>query len=128
MPFGSTMAGKVVHKRVGPFSTATELRKVDGRTREARIVRAVVADLVAQLGGHPSAAQRLLIQSAAIVTLRLTLALERYQLGGETSDRLDQHVVALINAQRQVLGTLGLENVKPAAISLAQYLEGRKAD
>jgi hypothetical protein len=47
------------------FSRASVVRNVDGRTREARIVRDTTAALVEHLGGQPTAPQQLLIHASA---------------------------------------------------------------
>jgi hypothetical protein len=63
------MAGKPPRSRVGMFSRASAVRDVDGRTREARIVRDTTAALVEHLGGQPPAPQRLLIHASAMLAL-----------------------------------------------------------
>jgi hypothetical protein len=53
------------------FSRATAVRDADGRTREAKIIKQTIADLVEHVGGQPTAAERLLIDASAILILSL---------------------------------------------------------
>jgi hypothetical protein len=58
---------------VGPYSTHATLAKLDGRTKEARLVKCLRSELVAHLGGKPTIAQRLLIDQACQLQLRIAL-------------------------------------------------------
>ena len=71
------MAGGSLRSRVGVFSSRRAVRDLDGRTREAKIVNATIADLTAQVGGNPTAAQQLLIHATAVVVLRIRCALDK---------------------------------------------------
>jgi hypothetical protein len=82
------------------FSRAAAVRDADGRTREAKIIKQTVADLVEHVGGHPTAAERLLIDATAVLVLRLRCALDRYATGVGDCESLDRHVVALQNGLR----------------------------
>jgi hypothetical protein len=61
------MAGKPVRSRAGLFSRASAVRNVDGRTREARIIRETTAALVEHLGRQPRVPQQLLIHASAVL-------------------------------------------------------------
>ena len=98
------------------------MRDLDGRTREAKIVNATIADLTAQVGGSPSAAQQLLIHATAIVVLRIRCALDKYGTGKGEVESLDKHFVSLQNSLRLNLVTLGLEAAKDRPPSLERYL------
>ena len=52
----------------------TELRKRDGRTREARLERRTRASLIARVGGHPRPAQLDDIERAVRLSMRITQA------------------------------------------------------
>ena len=47
------------------------IAKLDGRTREARRLKQINADLVQHVGGTPSPPQRIMINRAAVLLLRL---------------------------------------------------------
>lgn len=49
----------------------TALGRIDGRSREAALLRRVRAELTAHVGGQPTATQASLIERAAILRLRL---------------------------------------------------------
>ena len=122
------MAGKAPRSRVGMFSRQTAIRRVDGRTREGRVIRLTIDQLVDQLGGADriTPAQALLIHSVAVATFRLRAALDAYAKGGD-AETLDKRVCTLMNTQRLGLVTLGLARVDEQPQTLAAYLEGRKA-
>jgi hypothetical protein len=107
------------------FSRATAVRDADGRTREARIIKQTVADLVEHLGGRPTAPQKLLIDASAILVLRLRVALDRYATGNGDCESLDRHVVALQNGLRANLVSLGLQRPQEQVPTLKAYLEGK---
>ena len=92
----------------------------------SKIVNATIADLTAQVGGRPTAAQALLIHAAAVVVLRIRCALDKYGAGKGEIESLDRHFVSLQNSLRLNLVTLGLEAAKDRPPSLEQYLEARR--
>ena len=53
---------------------------ISGRSREGKLLRRVEKELVAQVGGAPSFAQRLLIRRIARAVLRLELLDEKWPL------------------------------------------------
>ena len=101
------------------------MRDLDGRTREAAIVKRTIADLTAQVGGSPTAAQALLIHATAVIVLRIRCALDKYGTGADV-ESLDKHFVSLQNSLRLNLITLGLETAKDRPLSLERYLEARQ--
>jgi hypothetical protein len=107
------------------FSRATAVRDADGRTREAKIIKQTIDDLVEHVGGRPTAPQKLLIDASVILVLRLRVALDRYATGDGDCESLDRHVVALQNGLRQNLLAIGLQRPTEQAPSLKAYLEGR---
>lgn len=58
---------------VGPYSKPNTLAKLDGRRREAKLMKDTVAELTAHVGGKPSTVQRRLIHRAAVLALRLAM-------------------------------------------------------
>ena len=57
----------------GPTSRTDRLTRLDRRTTIGRVLRDTAAQLVADIGGDPSAAERLLIQNAAVKATKLHL-------------------------------------------------------
>ena len=85
---------------------------LDGRRREARRLKAITADLVAHVGGQPSAAQRYLIDRVAIDILRLELF--DVEMAAGTFSAHDGRVAhALRNSVRLALRDLGLRPAAP---------------
>lgn len=111
-------------RKIGPHSRPQAMRKLDQRTREARHLRETVAALTAHIGGQPSAVQRMLIQRAAILSLKLA------QLDAEPA--LSEHDMraysAWSNHLRLTLRELGLRPAAARPPSLAEVLAaGRPA-
>src|SRR5438105_14864700 len=111
-------AGKV--RRITPNSQPHTIAKLDGRTREAILMRRVRVELTAHCGHTPSATQRLLIERAVMLSLKVAqidaMILEGYPLTGHDN----VHALAWNNALRRTLEALG----KPAAQrtpSLSEY-------
>ena len=60
-------------RQIGPYSRPHRLAKLDGRTREAALMRDTRARLIAHVGGSPSAVELALIERAAQLTLKVVL-------------------------------------------------------
>jgi hypothetical protein len=60
-------------RQIEPSSRHERLPVTDGRSAEARFIRRVTTELLAQCGNAPSASQRLLIDSIAQLSLRINL-------------------------------------------------------
>lgn len=112
--------------RIGPGSRTDRLRKLDGRTRVARRLRAITADLVAHVGGAPSSTQRYLIDRTAIDILRLE-QLDAAMATGRCSEHDSRVAHALRNSVRLALRELGLAPQRPRAPSLSEYLASKSA-
>ncbi len=104
-------AAKTAHE-IGPYSRPLALAKLDGRTREAALMRRVRAELTAHVGGSPTFPQRLLIERCAVLSLRLAKIDEAILAGDQLTLHDNQHAIAWHNALRRSLDALGLE---PAA-------------
>lgn len=111
-------------KRLGPYSNTRRITAADYSSTAGRVLLKTTADLVAQLGGDPSPAEALLIQSAAVKSTRLYLLTERI-LNPEAADLTsDEHCLAWMNSLRHDLLALGLERrVKDVTPSLAEILK-----
>jgi hypothetical protein len=95
-------------RKIGPFSRDRSLSTLDKRTKAGRVLRSTLSDLTAHVGGDPSAAEALLIQSAALKATRLFLLSEKLVGGGEIGEDGDHHCLAWLNSMRQDLTALGL--------------------
>ena len=67
---------------IGPYCSPLALAKLDGRTREAALMRRVRAELTAHVGGHPTFPQKCLIERAAVLALRIA-QIDLKMLAGE---------------------------------------------
>ena len=113
--------------KIGPYSRPDALSKLDGRTWEAKLLRQVRADLTAQLGGSPSAAQRALIDQASWLTLHIE-QINRNTVGGKPMSEHDsRHYLAWTNALSRTLRHLGLKGVAQKQPTLPEYLAARQA-
>jgi hypothetical protein len=110
-------------RKVGPFSRDRSLSTLDKRTKAGRILRSTLADLTAHVGGDPTAAEALLIQSAALKATRLYLLSQKLLAGGEIGEDGDHLYLAWLNSMRQDLTALGLaRRVRDVTPNLADYI------
>ena len=80
---GKTKSQKHRSSGVGPFSGDRSLATFDKRTKAGRVLRQTRVDLVEHVSGHPSAAERLIIDSAALKATQLYLLSEKLLAGGD---------------------------------------------
>ena len=116
--------------KVGPFSRDRALASVDKRTKAGRVMRQTLADLRDHVGGNPSAAEALIIQSAALKATRLFLLSQRLLYAEDAAiPEGDNHCLAWLNSMRLDLQALGLaKRIRDVTPSLAQILaEHREA-
>lgn len=106
---------------VGPYSRPGSLGKLDGRSREARLMTAVRADLIAHLGGSPSPVELRLIDRAALLSLHIAL-FDRRALasGAPLSERDSRAYLAYSNSLTRLLARLGIKGAAPPPPSLAE--------
>jgi hypothetical protein len=83
------------------------------------------AELLEDLGGVASTAQRALMRRASWLEIRL----QRSEAADAEGFRLtDEHVLSWINSQRMILVALGLERRQRPGPSLQEYLKAREAE
>src|SRR5271166_3087322 len=100
-------------RRIGPSSRPITLAKLDGRTREAALMRKVRAELTTHVGPNPSVTQRFLIERAVVLSLRCA-QIDQKILAGEVLTLHDSNfALAWNNALRRTLVALGVS--EPAA-------------
>jgi hypothetical protein len=116
-------------RQIGAYSRFATLWKLDGRTKEAMFMRRVREELLAHVGGKPSVTQKLLIERATILALKVA-QIDLRILGGEPLTLHDnQHALAWFNSYRRCLVSLGIEAATAdRAPSLSEYLTGKYGD
>ncbi len=109
--------------RLGPYSSASILADLDGRSRAARLLRVVRAELTAHVGGRPSMVQQVLIGQAAALHLQISLmdakAAER---GGVMSARDSRHYLSWCANLQRLLRQLGMKAAAATPRTLADHL------
>ena len=111
---------------IGACSRPNRLSKLDGRTREARRLRAITTELTEHVGGadRVSVAQRYLIERTAIDLLRLEL-LDGEMAAGTVSNHDARVAHALRNTVRLALKELGMAPAAAKPPSLQEYLAAK---
>jgi hypothetical protein len=94
--------------RIGPHSRPHRLLRLDGRTREAKIMAATRAELTVHIGGNPSSVQRTLIERAARLGLYLEMLDAKGLAAGGLTERDSRQYIAWSNGLRLVLRELGI--------------------
>ena len=91
------------------MTTRTTLARLDGRTKEARLLQQVRAELTAHVGGCPSATQRIAIDRAAALTLHVARMDAKAAEPGGMSDHARREYLAADSSLRRMLQMLGAE-------------------
>jgi len=115
---------------VGPHSRPNVLAKLDGRSREARLLQNVVSELTQQLGGKLTASQKAMVDRAAWLTLHVSLMDAKLMDGGDglLSERDGRQYLAWSNALTRLHRDLNLKAVPPKVEqSLQEFLSGAAA-
>ena len=117
-------------RAIGPYSSPTTLAKLDGRTREAALMRRVRSELTAHLGGSPTFPQRALIDRAAVLALRIAQIDRKIMAGGDLTTIDNNCAIAWHNAYRRTIEALGVGPAAtiasaPAAPTLADLFPAR---
>jgi hypothetical protein len=98
--------------KIGPYSTHATLQKLDGRSREARLMKSLRAELIAHVGGKPSVAQTVLIDQATKIQLRIAM-MDREGTDTGMSERRQVEYLAWCGALTRLLRSLGLDAAPP---------------
>ena len=115
--------------KVGAWGYRRELAFLDGRREEERFMAELRRELIADHGGNPSAAKRLLIDCACFAALRVSRLATPWLARGQdlSPDRLGE-LLLWQRELRDTLRVLGIERVEQAPPALADLLaEKRKA-
>jgi hypothetical protein len=123
------MTSATIIPAIGPHSRRTTLAKIDGRRREAKLMREVIDELTRHVGGNPSSIQRRMIERAAKLSLFIEL-MDRSSIGKEgMSEQDSRKYLAFSNSLVRLLRELGVKakSDEPASEVLEAYI-GRHAD
>jgi hypothetical protein len=113
--------------RLGPYSKKEALTSIDGRCRVARTIREFARELVAQVGGDPTPAQRILIREASIKNARITMMADAIlDRDAPDFDLTTRCYLAWSNSLRRDLEALGIKAPERKETELGQFLEARK--
>jgi hypothetical protein len=109
--------------RITPYSRPASLLKLDGRTREAALLRKTRADLTAHVGGKPSATQKAMIERAAMLTLHLGLMDEKtLSAGGTMTEHDSRQYLAWSNSLTRALSLIGFDGTPAKVPTLAEVM------
>ena len=113
--------------RVGAWAKRRELAFLDKRRDEARFMAELRAELLADQGGNPSAARRLLIDSACFAALRISRLVTPWLARGEelNPDQLAE-LVTWQGELRATLKLLGIDRAERAPPALADLLAEKR--
>jgi hypothetical protein len=98
-----------------------------GHSREARLFGALRRELIAHVGGAPTAAQRALINRCAMLQTHLAQMDEKMFGQGEMSDHASRQYLAWANAVSRMLQALGLEAAPERAKSVDELLAAARS-
>jgi hypothetical protein len=112
--------------RISPYSPSTMLAKLDGRTKEARLLAKVRDDLIRHVGGQPTVTQRHVIERVAWLSLRCAL-LDRKMATGSFSPHDNREFLACSGALTRLLTKLGFKASDKLASgpSFSEYLKAK---
>lgn len=108
--------------QLAPYSRPLALSKVDGRTAEGQLLAATRAELIAHVGGSPSATQWALIEQAAQLRLRIAVMDRAFAKAGSLTDHDTRTYLAWANAYSRHLRAIGLKPTPPPAPSLHEIM------
>ena len=94
--------------QLGPYSHPATLAKLDGRTREARLMRGTRAALIAHVGGRPSVVQQTLIERACQLQIRIAMMDRAFADGGGQTEHDSRTYLAWSNSLTRTLRELGI--------------------
>ena len=99
---------------------------MDRRTREARLLAEVRADLTAHVGGSPSATQRRMIERAAWLSLHVAQLDAKVAEGGSMSYCDHRTYLAWNNTLTRLLRQLGTKGAAAKPLGLTEYIAERR--
>jgi hypothetical protein len=115
---------------IRPYSSPDRLAKLDGRTKESRLVRETRAELLRHVGPNPSVVQRALIEQLEQIKLRLAVMDRKFIKTGAQTDLDSRTYLAWANTYGRLLERLGVKEPSPAlqeaTSTLADHITARR--
>ena len=113
-------------KRLGPHSRPHMLARLDWRSRPAKLLTAVRAELTAHVGGRPNTVQRALIERCVRLTVYIeTMDQEALEGGVGMSERNSKQYLAWFGQLRLALREIGVKAAPSVAVpSLDEIVRG----
>jgi hypothetical protein len=111
----------------GPYAGLARLSAPDLRTRYGRILKSVRDELTSHVGSRPSATQKMLIERAAQLSLRVAMMDDQAATGKVLTDHDSRTYLAWSNTLTRTLAQLGLHGAKPSTPKLSDYMAGHGA-
>ena len=108
-------------RKLSPYFQPSTLAKLDGRTRESRLMRRLRADLAAHVGGQPSATQRMLIERSVQLSLQIALMEAKPTL----TDHDGRQYITWTNALTRLMRQLGMKGAEQQPKSLAAHIAAK---
>jgi hypothetical protein len=93
---------------LGPYSHSNRVARVDRRTKYARLMQEVQAELLEHIGQPPNPVERMLIERAAVLSLRLAQIDKKIFAEQEFTILDNNQAVAWQNALTRTLVALGV--------------------
>jgi hypothetical protein len=90
-------------RKLGPYTRRDLPMHLDGRTREAAVMRGFRTDLVRFVGGNPDLIQGALIHRACVLHLRLAMLDRKLMQATDMTLHDNNHYIAWTNAYRRTL-------------------------
>ncbi|MGI4951185.1 MAG: hypothetical protein ACRYGM_05220 [Janthinobacterium lividum] len=90
-------------------------------------MRVARAEMVAHLGGKPSATQLVLVDEAAWIRLHLAQLKAKTAAGHQMTEHDSRHYMAWSNSLSRLMRQLGLQGKAERAPSLGEYVAQRSA-
>jgi hypothetical protein len=107
------------HHHLFPYSGPSAIARIDQRSRTAHFMRRLRADLTLHVGGSPTVAQRLLIERATMLSLRVALIDIKVADGADLTEHDTKAYLAWSNSLERCLSRLGLEAASTPPRTLA---------
>lgn len=115
-------------RQVSPYSRPNRLRNLDGRTIEGRKLRTVRDELIAHVGGEPSAVQLAMIDRAAMLSLHVAqLDAKINKAGGVFTEHDSRTYLAWSNSLRIILRDLGIEAAPARVLTPNEHFARKNA-
>lgn len=107
-------------QRKDRYSVPVRWAGITARSPEGRLIKGARADLIAQVGGQPSPAQRIVIERAVMLTVQLARMDAKALAGGAMSDHATREYLAWSNTLTRLLARLGLKGQPPKPRTIAE--------